>query len=196
MYKKIEIPKDYNTDVFWSKSKYSNKNKWNNIPCLEWIARLNNKGYGTITINKNSYYSHRVSWTLENGKIPKNLMVLHHCDNRKCINPNHLFLGTNEDNVRDMIEKGRQQNYSNMAKGNANGARKYPEKLARGEKNGSSKLKEYQVLEICRLNKETKISMMKLAKIYGVSDVTISKILKGETWKNVTNINGEKNESN
>lgn len=74
--------------------------------CLEW--QLNKVwGYGqTIYLGKTCRV-HRLIWTLEKGEIPKGLFVCHHCDNRKCVNVEHLFLGTAKDNVRDMINKGR-----------------------------------------------------------------------------------------
>jgi hypothetical protein len=64
-------------------------------------------GYGKFRIDTRMIQAHRISWTIKNGEIPEGLLVLHKCDNRICINPNHLFLGTNKDNMRDMHSKNR-----------------------------------------------------------------------------------------
>lgn len=81
-----------------------------NSGCWLWTASITPNGYGKIGIwagGKKTFIAHRVSWTLYKGHIPKNICVLHKCDNRLCVNPNHLFLGNKKDNTRDMIKKGR-----------------------------------------------------------------------------------------
>ena len=75
--------------------------------CWEWFGNLDTKGYGQITIDKRKFSTHRVSYTLNKGEIKNNLYVLHTCDNPKCLNPEHLFLGTQKDNIHDMISKNR-----------------------------------------------------------------------------------------
>ncbi len=77
--------------------------------CWGWNASRNNKGYGVVGFPSKAgkVYAHRVSWEIHYWPIPDGLFVLHRCDNPICCNPRHLFLGTSADNVRDMIEKGR-----------------------------------------------------------------------------------------
>jgi hypothetical protein len=75
--------------------------------CWEWDGSINQSGYGTIGVNRSSKLAHRVAWEESNGAIPNGLFVLHACDNRRCINPAHLWLGTNDDNMKDMARKGR-----------------------------------------------------------------------------------------
>lgn len=86
--------------------------------CWNWLGALKDNGYGQLTrlgVSKKPLKAHRVAWVLAYGPIPAGsgvhgTCVLHHCDNRRCVNPSHLFLGTNHDNVRDMHAKGRAKN--------------------------------------------------------------------------------------
>ncbi len=87
--------------LFWAKVNKSSG------ACWFWTVALHGSGYGIFGIGKTTYRAHRISWTLKRGPIPKGLFVLHKCDVRACVNPSHLFLGTNQDNVNDMIRKGR-----------------------------------------------------------------------------------------
>lgn len=76
--------------------------------CWIWDGYVNAGGYGTISWQKRPRRTHRFSWEVHKGAIPEELYVLHRCDNRRCCNPEHLFLGTQKDNMQDMIAKGRQ----------------------------------------------------------------------------------------
>ena len=90
--------------------------------CWLWMGSIDSKGYGGIKVDGKQMGAHRRSWVLANGPIPDRLHVLHKCDTPSCVNPSHLFLGTNYDNVQDMVRKGR-------ARG-GNGAYKAPAKPA------------------------------------------------------------------
>lgn len=97
-------------------------------PCWLWVGAKPN-AYGWAGDES----AHRKAWRLYRGQIPKGLFVLHKCDNKPCVRPHHLYLGTREDNAADAVLRGK------MATGDRNGARKHPERLARGDNNGAVK---------------------------------------------------------
>lgn len=78
--------------------------------CWVWVAGHDGYGYGAIRYKGKSVVTHRVSWEMANGLIPDGMKVLHRCDNPPCVNPDHLFLGTHQDNMADMKEKKRYAN--------------------------------------------------------------------------------------
>ncbi len=140
--------------------------------CWVWTASRNRGGYGQIgegIPSRRTLKAHRVSWELHNGLIPvgkghHGICVLHSCDNRRCVNPIHLYLGTNNDNNRDMMEKGRQ---------------------VRGEENGKAKFTEEQVEEIRRdyVKGSRTHGQHALGRKYGVEHTSIGFIVREETWK-------------
>lgn len=130
-----------------------------------WVWRgAKSGGYGWFFIHTGIHeYAHRVSYQLYKGDIPNGLCVLHRCDNPACVNPNHLFLGTQGDNVRDREGKGRGADHS-------------------GEKNGNAKLSAEQVIAI---RKATHTRVRQLAELYNVNLKTIEAIRYGYSWKSV-----------
>lgn len=131
--------------------------------CWEFIGALSD-GYGSLKYKGRVYKAHRVSWECENRPLEEGECVLHDCDNRKCCNPNHLFLGDKQDNSDDMIAKGRDF---------------HPPVL--GTMNGQSRLQEHEVIEIKKLI-ELGYSQQTIADTFNVSRSTIKKIKLGQTW--------------
>ena len=153
--------------------------------CWNWVGGKDRKGYGKFSIGgsrnkdgtrRNSMVtSTRVSYELFIGPIPIGLghhgtCVLHRCDNPQCVNPKHLFLGSNKDNVRDMDSKGRRVNSQ-----------------PNGERHGMSKLKENQVDSIVSKLAE-KMPQHLVAKEFGVCLATVNHIARGRLWSHHTGI--------
>lgn len=145
---------------FWSKViiGYSDE-------CWEWQAGISSAGYGAFSDKGITHGAHRVSYELHSrNKIPLGMCVCHSCDNKLCVNPDHLWLGTRADNVYDKTQKNRQ---------------------ARGESNGITKLNDKLIRKIRKLHKTEKRSSRYLAKVFGVSKATIQRIINYQTWKHV-----------
>lgn len=161
-------------DNFWRKV-----NKVAPDDCWLWTASDKGNGYGQFGVAGRIDFAHRVSWKIHNGDIPAGMCVLHRCDNPRCVNPSHLFLGTKADNVADMIAKGRQ------ARGNRTGARVHPETVARGERSGAAKLTERDIRRIKERYAKGDITQQELARQYGVHQSNISVIVSGKAWKHL-----------
>ena len=149
-------------------------------PCLEWTAGRDRDGYGQAWQNGKGIRAHRLAWELERGKIPAGAQVLHECDNPPCVNHEHLFLGTNADNMADRDAKGRQV----CARGDAHYLRIHPELASRGEDNGAAKLTEGSVIAIMQLRAEG-WSLRKIAAKFGVRYTHVSDIVNRKFWKHV-----------
>ena len=103
--------------------------------CWEYNGYRTKRGYGRLKYEGKQWIAPRLAWTLIFGGIKDDLWVLHKCDHPPCVRPDHLFLGTANDNVQDMISKGRD------VRGNNHWTRKYPDRVKRGEENGAVKHK-------------------------------------------------------
>lgn len=151
--------------------------------CRIWV-RATARGYGVLQIKRHQVLAHRVAWELAFGPIPAGLFVLHACDERRCVNPNHLMLGTHTANVVDMISKRR--NIMSVDPKRVMAAR-----LAagfagnrRGSAHGRSKLTEPIVLEMRRRHAAGE-SAAALGREFGVSNVSAISAISGRTWKTV-----------
>ena len=139
-----------------------------NGDCWEWTGVINSSnGYGYMKISEinSPVRIHRFSYEFFKGKITPGLFVMHSCDNRKCVNPDHLSLGTHQDNMDDAVNKGRMQ---------------------QGEDRYCAKLTEEEVLQIYKDYKNGKMDQYRLAEKYNVKQTTIQQITSGHTWKHIT----------
>lgn len=129
--------------------------------CWEWTGHCGQYGYGRLSVNGEVIPAHRYSWEIHNGNIPKDrdgktLFVCHRCDNRKCVRPDHLFIGTSLDNTKDRDAKGRTR-------------RKFSE-------TDRSKIMKYASLGL---------SFKEISKLMEAHETSISRFLKGKTWRHV-----------
>lgn len=121
-------------------------------------------GYGALWVNGQNRGAHRLAWELKNGPIPHGMFICHRCDNRQCVNVDHLFLGTRKDNIDDMVHKQRH---------------------ARGESQAASKLSEEDVLSIREIYAKGGITQTELGKQFGVGHTTVSYVVNKRAWRHV-----------
>lgn len=152
---------------FWSKVKIGSPDE-----CWEWQAGKHKKGYGEFWFPQRGKHTkaHQVAWILTYGDIRDNYQVLHKCDNPSCVNPKHLFLGTNQDNVDDKMNKGRWN--SRFLFG--------IEHPQHGENSKYHKLTESDVREIRSLR--GKMTLREIARKFGVAHGVINNIFQNRKW--------------
>ena len=131
--------------------------------CWVWMGSTQVRGYGELISNNRKYLAHRASYEAFVGKIPEGMYVCHACDNVSCVNPNHLFLGTQKQNLQDMASKGRS---------------------TKGSKNPMAKLDNYAVKQI-REGIQKGLTDSNLAKSWMICRQTINNIRNGKVWNHV-----------
>jgi hypothetical protein len=142
--------------------------------CWMWLGTKRAK-YGGFWIDRAAHSAHRISYLIHKGEIPDGLWVLHTCDVRMCVNPDHLYVGTPKQNTADARDRGR------LTTGEKHWTSREKERRTRGEKHGKSKFTESQVMEIRKKSQEG-LPYRKLAILYGVSNCCIQSIIYGKTW--------------
>ena len=139
--------------------------------CWNWLGKSRSGAcrlYGRISVDGKYVAAHRYSWELHNNEsIPDGMIVMHKCDNPSCVNPDHLALGTHQDNMDDMVAKGRQS--------------KSTHQRAKGEENGNSKITEKEAKEIFADDR----SQRAIAKDYGITQAAVSLIKQKRTWRSI-----------
>lgn len=157
-----------NDDRFWSKVNKGGPVIRENLgPCWMWTACTTRGGYGRFAISATKWTSaHRYSWTIANARLPLRC-ILHHCDNRACVRPEHLYEGTHKENAADMVARGRCTSFGNT--------------WNNGERSPHAKLTSEQVLAIRAASSRGELGK-DIAAAIGISKQTVSRIIRRERW--------------
>ncbi len=131
--------------------------------CWEWNGTIEKRGYGVLEINGRQWRAHRYSYVRTNGPVSDTLIICHRCNNRLCVNPDHLYAGTDRDNGRDAAKAGSHK----------------------GTRNGRAHLTEADVLEIRRLHDVDERTQVWIAKRFNTSQSHVSEIVRRVEWKHI-----------
>ena len=156
--RKLHVLQGSPEDRFWAKVKQTSTDCW------EWTGHRERNGYGRFYLGGRMRWAHRAIWEMTVGPIPPGLDVCHSCDNRACVLPMHLFLGTRAENVRDCVAK-RRHNF--------------------GERSGTAKLSAFDATEIRRRYAKGGVLIRELAAEYGMSETAIKFVIRRVTWGHV-----------
>lgn len=159
------IPVHEQIKNFWDRVSIKGKNE-----CWMWRGAVcgSKRNYGAARWNGRLTKAHRIAYEITNGPIPKGLLGCHKCDNTLCVNPDHIFIGTQKDNLEDMRRKGRQP----------------PPFALRGEDHPRSTLTERKVIMIKALKRQGKLQR-EIALATGVSMSALASVLQGRTWRHI-----------
>lgn len=162
----MNIPFQTITDQDLLKARLFNRARLAESGCWIWVGSKDASGYGLMSVNGKTARAHRISCGAFNGQVPDGMVVRHSCDNPSCINPAHLGVGTQQQNVADREARGRRD--------------------VRGEQVGTAKLSVSDVVAI----RNSKLSLSVLAKMYGVDKSNIWTVRSGKSWAHVGNATG------
>lgn len=156
---RLGIKKDFSVlleERFYSKINKNGIVLLENSPCWEWIADKDNRGYGHFWKGGETVYAHRVAYELAHGDIPDGLLICHICNNPSCCNPDHLYLGTGSDNIKQAVNEGRLV-------------------TIKGERHTNAKLSDEEVIKIRNLL-EDGCSQSQISELFGICQQHVSKI--------------------
>ena len=140
--------------------------------CWVWTRCRFENGYGAFKVANKQWRTHRLAWTLMHGEIPAGLQVNHHCDNKACINPAHLYVGDQKQNRQDAVRRGR------TAKGIRNGMYTHPESRSTGERNSNHKITDEQRADMRIAYAQGGVTLSQLGKQYGITAQSVYSSVK------------------
>jgi hypothetical protein len=163
-------------------------------PCWEWMSAHDGAGYAVLRVAGKNIHASRIAVAMRDGSIDREMDACHHCDNRMCVNPEHIFVGSALDNMRDKVKKGRQAkgetsgHYTmpwRTARGDRNGSRVHPESRKRGADNHMTVLTPDQVRAVRAMLAENKHTISHIARTFGVHRTAIYGIKSGKNWSHL-----------
>jgi len=137
--------------------------------CIEWQGATTTHGYGQLSMNGEIFYTHRLSYEIYKGEIEDGLQINHRCHNECCVNPEHLYMGTQQENVRDAVVEG-----------------EYVSNFGIGDEHFNSKLCEDDVIELRKLYSTGDYTYEELGRKFNVNENTVGEAIRGDTWSHVT----------